>query len=95
MKDTPLIVAPSDSGGALWRPGLPVVLPYAGLHDLQRTSDGAHIFGRLSTECHHVQAYLILAVVLGAALGHFVFGSHFDINAALSGPTDSKGMSCH
>lgn len=43
----------------------------------------------------HMKAYLILAVVLGAALGHFVFGSHFDINAALAGPIDSKGMSCH
>ncbi|KAH9935771.1 Ctr copper transporter [Fomitopsis serialis] len=40
-------------------------------------------------------AYLILAVIAGAAIGHFVFSSHFDINAALAGPVDSKGMSCH
>lgn len=41
------------------------------------------------------QAYLILAVVLGAGIGHFVFGSHMDLNAALSGPVDAKGMACH
>ncbi|KAF9815594.1 hypothetical protein IEO21_04515 [Rhodonia placenta] len=40
-------------------------------------------------------AYLILAVVLGAGIGHFVFGSHMDLNAALSGPVDAKGMACH
>ncbi|KAF8518714.1 copper transporter [Gautieria morchelliformis] len=40
-------------------------------------------------------AYLILAVVLGAALGHFVFGGHMDPNAILSGSAGGKGMACH
>ncbi|KAI0675408.1 Ctr copper transporter [Trametes maxima] len=40
-------------------------------------------------------AYLILATVVGAALGHFVFSSHMDIDAVLAGGADSKGMACH
>ncbi|KZT10821.1 Ctr copper transporter [Laetiporus sulphureus 93-53] len=40
-------------------------------------------------------AYLIMAVVFGAAIGHFIFGSHMDINAALSVAVDGKGMACH
>jgi len=39
-------------------------------------------------------AYLILAVVLGAALGHFVLGSYMDVDAVLNGAGD-KGMACH
>ena len=49
-------------------------------------SDGVHYL---------CQAYLILATVVGAALGHFVFSSHMDIDAVLSGGSDSKGMACH
>ncbi|PCH36066.1 Ctr copper transporter [Wolfiporia cocos MD-104 SS10] len=40
-------------------------------------------------------AYLILAVVVGAGIGHFVFGSHMDINSVMAGAVDSKGMACH
>ncbi|KAI0829817.1 Ctr copper transporter family-domain-containing protein [Trametes gibbosa] len=40
-------------------------------------------------------AYLILATVVGAALGHFVFSTHMDIDAVLSGGADGKGMACH
>ncbi|GBE80595.1 Copper transport protein [Sparassis crispa] len=40
-------------------------------------------------------AYLILAVVIGAGVGHFVFGSHMDVQAVLSGTADVKGMACH
>jgi solute carrier family 31 (copper transporter), member 1 len=40
------------------------------------------------------QAYLILAVVLGATTGHFVFGAYLDPNAILSGAS-SRGMPCH
>ncbi|RPD57510.1 Ctr copper transporter [Lentinus tigrinus ALCF2SS1-7] len=40
-------------------------------------------------------AYLILATVVGAALGHFIFSSYMDIDAVLSGGADSKGMACH
>jgi len=39
-------------------------------------------------------AYLILAVVLGAAIGHFVLGSSMDVDAVLNGSGD-KGMACH
>ncbi|KAI8994001.1 Ctr copper transporter [Trametes punicea] len=40
-------------------------------------------------------AYLILATVVGAALGHYIFGSHMDVDAVLAGGVDSKGMACH
>jgi len=39
-------------------------------------------------------AYLIFAVVLGAAIGHYVFGSTMNIDAALSN-SNGKGMACH
>ncbi|KAI0929937.1 hypothetical protein AcV5_006774 [Taiwanofungus camphoratus] len=38
-------------------------------------------------------AYLILAVVLGAAIGHFIFGATMDLEAV--GLVDGKGMACH
>ncbi|KAF7315661.1 FAD-binding FR-type domain-containing protein [Mycena indigotica] len=38
-------------------------------------------------------AYLILATVLGAALGHLIFNSNINIDALLS--EESKGMACH
>ncbi|KAF9501670.1 Ctr copper transporter [Pleurotus eryngii] len=37
-------------------------------------------------------AYLILAVVAGAAIGHFVFNSHIDLDAVSA---NGKGMACH
>ncbi|KDQ21751.1 hypothetical protein BOTBODRAFT_26178 [Botryobasidium botryosum FD-172 SS1] len=40
-------------------------------------------------------AYLILAVVVGAAAGHYVFNSEMDPEAILSGATSGKGVSCH
>lgn len=40
-------------------------------------------------------AYLILAVVLGASIGHFVFGALMDVDAVLAGVELSKGMACH
>jgi len=40
-------------------------------------------------------AYLILAVVLGASIGHFVFGAVMDIDAVLAGRDLGKGMACH
>ncbi|KAI0311989.1 copper transporter [Amylostereum chailletii] len=40
-------------------------------------------------------AYLILAVVLGAAAGHFVFGAQMDVDAILAGSGSNKGMACH
>jgi copper transporter 1 len=42
-----------------------------------------------------VQAYLILAVVLGAAVGHFIFAGQIDPEAVLSGGAGGKGMACH
>jgi copper transporter 1 len=41
------------------------------------------------------QAYLIIAVVIGAALGHFIFGSTIDVEGVLSGDAGGKGMACH
>jgi len=35
-------------------------------------------------------AYLILATVAGAAIGHYIFGSHIDTEGGAS-----KGMACH
>ncbi|QRW21273.1 copper transport protein CTR2 [Rhizoctonia solani] len=41
-------------------------------------------------------AYLILAVVLGAAIGHYVFGAQMDAEAVLSNAgVGAKGMACH
>jgi len=40
-------------------------------------------------------AYLILAVVLGASIGHFVFGAVIDVDAILAGGDLGKGMACH
>jgi len=40
-------------------------------------------------------AYLILAVVLGASIGHFVFGATMDVDAVLAGGDLGKGMACH
>ncbi len=42
-----------------------------------------------------LQAYLILAVVLGASIGHFVFGAVIDVEAVIAGSESSKGMACH
>ncbi|GJE93767.1 Ctr copper transporter [Phanerochaete sordida] len=41
-------------------------------------------------------AYLILATVAGAAVGHFVFNARMDVDAVLAGAggTD-RGMACH
>ncbi|KAI9067282.1 Ctr-domain-containing protein [Trametes sanguinea] len=40
-------------------------------------------------------AYLILATVVGAALGHYIFSSHMDVDAVLASGVDGKGMACH
>jgi len=40
-------------------------------------------------------AYLILAVVLGASIGHFVFGAVMDAEAVIAGSELGKGMACH
>lgn len=40
-------------------------------------------------------AYLILAVVLGAATGHFVFGAEMDVEVVLGGGSVGRGMACH
>ncbi|KAJ6625862.1 copper transporter [Mycena sp. CBHHK59/15] len=38
-------------------------------------------------------AYLIFATVLGAAIGHFIFGGTINVDALLS--DEAKGMACH
>jgi len=40
-------------------------------------------------------AYYILAVVLGATLGHYIFGSTMNTNAVLQGNDIDKGVACH
>jgi len=40
-------------------------------------------------------AYLIAAVVIGASLGHYIFGSTINVDAILADPRGSKGMACH
>ncbi|KJA27596.1 hypothetical protein HYPSUDRAFT_107133, partial [Hypholoma sublateritium FD-334 SS-4] len=40
-------------------------------------------------------AYLITAVVVGAALGHYIFGSTLNIDAILLDTSGGKGMACH
>ncbi|KAF8606366.1 Ctr copper transporter [Ceratobasidium sp. AG-I] len=41
-------------------------------------------------------AYLILAVVIGASIGHYVFGAQMDAEAVLnSAGVGGKGMACH
>jgi solute carrier family 31 (copper transporter), member 1 len=42
-----------------------------------------------------LQAYLIIAVVIGAALGHFIFGDTINVEGVLSGAAGGKGMACH
>jgi solute carrier family 31 (copper transporter), member 1 len=44
----------------------------------------------------YFQAYLILATVVGAALGHYIFNAHMDIESVLAGgPAAGRGMACH
>lgn len=41
-------------------------------------------------------AYLIGATVVGAALGHYIFNTHMDVEGVLSGGQASgRGMACH
>jgi len=40
-------------------------------------------------------AYLIAAVVIGASLGHYIFGSTINVDAILADPTGGKGLACH
>ncbi|KAA1472832.1 Ctr-domain-containing protein [Dentipellis sp. KUC8613] len=40
-------------------------------------------------------AYLILAVVIGAGAGHFIFGGQMDLDSVLNGGNAGKGMACH
>ena len=42
-----------------------------------------------------LQAYLIAAVVIGASLGHYIFGSTINVDAILADPTGGKGLACH
>jgi len=40
-------------------------------------------------------AYLIASVVIGAAVGHYIFGSTMDVDAMLSDSNSTKGVACH
>jgi solute carrier family 31 (copper transporter), member 1 len=51
-------------------------------------------YSTLSNVADLLQAYLILAVVLGAGIGHFVFGAGMEVEAVLAGVDLGKGMAC-
>ena len=55
-------------------------------------SDCSPAFGRSSA---YSQAYLIAAVVVGAALGNYLFNPSIDVDAVLAGGASGKGMACH
>ena len=40
------------------------------------------------------QAYLIAAVVLGASIGHYIYGAQIEAEAILAGTVDGKGLAC-
>jgi copper transporter 1 len=40
-------------------------------------------------------AYLIAAVVIGASLGHYIFGSTINVDAILADSSGGKGLACH
>jgi len=40
-------------------------------------------------------AYLIAAVVIGASLGHYIFGATINTEAILADGSQGKGMACH
>jgi copper transporter 1 len=40
------------------------------------------------------QAYLIAAVVIGATLGHYIYGSQIEADAILAGAADTQGIGC-
>ncbi|KAF9467468.1 Ctr copper transporter [Collybia nuda] len=40
-------------------------------------------------------AYLIASVVVGAGLGHYIFGSTINVDAVLSDSQSAKTMACH
>jgi len=40
-------------------------------------------------------AYLVFSVVVGAALGHYIFGSTMNINAVLADGSTAKTLACH
>lgn len=42
-----------------------------------------------------IQAYLIFAVVVGASLGHYIFGATMDVDSVLNDASSGKGMACH
>ena len=79
---------------SLWRLCLCLVLLDAGLHDLQCTLP-LPTFANAIYSSELSKAYLILAVVLGASIGHFVFGAQMDVDSVLAGAAANKGMACH
>jgi len=40
-------------------------------------------------------AYPIFAVVVGASLGHYIFGATMDVDSVLNDASSGKGMACH
>ncbi|KIJ67748.1 hypothetical protein HYDPIDRAFT_83522 [Hydnomerulius pinastri MD-312] len=77
------------SGRRMKRDGVPVPTHFRALRAVMY---GASVFLSffLMLVFMTYNAYLIFAVVAGAAIGHYTFGAHVDFDA-----TGGKGMSCH
>jgi copper transporter 1 len=41
------------------------------------------------------QAYLVLAVVLGAAIGHYIFEGEMNVESILANRGGGRSMACH
>lgn len=42
-----------------------------------------------------IQAYLIAAVIIGAGVGHYIFGSTMNVDAVLNEVAGPRSMACH
>ncbi|KAF8625895.1 hypothetical protein AX15_005144 [Amanita polypyramis BW_CC] len=75
-------------------PGAPVPIVY---RLLRATIYGATVFLSffLMLVFMTYNAYLVLAVVLGAVIGHFTFGAKMNVDTVLADHASVKGMACH
>ena len=93
MQHTDSVHNAPEPCNALRCAGVPLILPDACLHDVQ--CEFLHLYTMRDTHVYITQAYLILAVVLGAAIGHYLFNPAMNVDAVLSGSSAGKGMACH
>ena len=72
-----------------------VRFPFSPLAPSLPTSTSVHSQRSAPLTLHEPQAYLIASVVIGAALGHYVFGGTLNPDAVLNDGGQDKGMACH